>query len=138
MYITGTGNGAAPHVKVFTTPDQELNGWYAETPPQGACVAMIRPENVRLLEHGADGENLIPGMVEEVVYLGFHREVRVRLATGALVKADLQYDDDEREHEQGEPVAVCMPARHLRVLRAESAGDDAEAEDEGAEEAVEA
>jgi hypothetical protein len=38
VYITGTGNGAAPHVKVFTTPDQELNGWYAETPPQGTGV----------------------------------------------------------------------------------------------------
>ena len=48
-------------------------------------LAMIRPENVRLRPHGAEGENNIPGMVEEVVYLGFHREVRVRLATGAIV-----------------------------------------------------
>jgi spermidine/putrescine transport system ATP-binding protein len=82
----------------------------------GAAMAMIRPENVRLRPHGSDGENLIPGMVEEVVYLGFHREVRVRLATGALVKTDVQNDDETHDHQQGDPVAVHMPARHLRVL----------------------
>ena len=55
---------------------------------------MIRPENVRLEPHGTTGENRLPGMVEEVVYLGFHQEVRVRLATGTLVKADVSNDDD--------------------------------------------
>src|SRR3954449_5368325 len=44
-----------------------------------ATVAMIRPENVRLRAHGETGDNHVPGMVEEVVYLGFHQEVRVRL-----------------------------------------------------------
>jgi spermidine/putrescine transport system ATP-binding protein len=89
--------------------------------PRGSCVAMIRPENVRLQPHGTEGENLIPGMVEEVVYLGFHREVRVRLATGAIVKTDVQNDDETPDHEQGDPVAVHLPARHLRVLEAEEA-----------------
>jgi spermidine/putrescine transport system ATP-binding protein len=85
----------------------------------GAAVAMIRPENVRLEAHGIAGENRVPGMVEEVVYLGFHQEVRVRLATGALVKADVPNDDEHTEHEQGDPVSVHLPARHLRVLEAE-------------------
>jgi ABC-type Fe3+/spermidine/putrescine transport system ATPase subunit len=80
---------------------------------------MIRPENLRLRPHGSEGENLVPGMVEEVVYLGFHQEVRVRLATGALVKIDVQNDDETPEHEQGDPVAVHLPARHLRVLAAD-------------------
>ena len=35
----------------------------------------------------------LPGMIEEVVYLGFHQEVRVRLASGALIKADVPNDD---------------------------------------------
>ena len=35
-----------------------------------------------------------PGMVEEVVYLGFHQEVRVRLATGTLVACDVPNDGD--------------------------------------------
>ena len=33
-------------------------------------------------------------MVEEVVYLGFHQDVRVRLATGALVRGDVPNDGD--------------------------------------------
>jgi spermidine/putrescine transport system ATP-binding protein len=92
-----------------------------QRPPNGNCVAMIRPENVRLRAHGSAGENLVPGMVEEVVYLGFHQEVRVRLATGALVKVDVQNDDETPDHEQGDPVAVELPARHLRVLEADEA-----------------
>jgi spermidine/putrescine transport system ATP-binding protein len=86
-----------------------------------AAVAMIRPENVRLEAHGAAGENRVPGMVEEVVYLGFHQEVRVRLANGTLVKVDVPNDDEQVEHEQGDPVAVHLPPRHLRVLAADAA-----------------
>ena len=85
------------------------------------AVAMIRPENIRLEAHGTTGENRLPGMVEEVVYLGFHQEVRVRLATGTLVKADVSNDDDQVEHEQGDPVSVHIPPRHLRVLAADDA-----------------
>jgi spermidine/putrescine transport system ATP-binding protein len=85
------------------------------------AVAMIRPENIRLEAHGSTGENRLPGMVEEVVYLGFHQEVRVRLATGTLVKADVSNDDEQVEHEQGDPVAVHLPPRHLRVLAADDA-----------------
>jgi ABC-type Fe3+/spermidine/putrescine transport system ATPase subunit len=89
---------------------------------QGAdAVAMIRPENIRLEPHGTTGENRLPGMIEEVVYLGFHQEVRVRLATGTLVKADVSNDDDQVEHEQGDPVSVHLPPRHLRVLAADDA-----------------
>jgi spermidine/putrescine transport system ATP-binding protein len=82
----------------------------------GTGLAMIRPENIRLKEHGTHGENLVPGMVENIVYLGFHRELRVRLATGVCVKVDVQNDDEAPEYEQGDPVAVHMPSRHLRVL----------------------
>jgi len=85
------------------------------------AVAMIRPENVRLESHGTTGENRVPGMVEEVVYLGFHQEVRVRLANGTLVKVDVPNDDEQSEHEQGDPVSVHLPPRHLRVLAADDA-----------------
>ena len=91
------------------------------------AVAMIRPENIRLEAHGSTGENRLPGMVEEVVYLGFHQEVRVRLATGTLVKADVSNDDEQVEHEQGDPVAVHLPPRHLRVLAADEAVPSASA-----------
>jgi spermidine/putrescine transport system ATP-binding protein len=85
------------------------------------AVAMIRPENVRLEPQGNGGENRMPGMVEEVVYLGFHQEVRVRLATGTLLKADVTNEDDTVEYEQGDAVSVHLPARHLRVLAADPA-----------------
>ena len=77
---------------------------------------MIRPERVRVEPHGADGENRLPGMVEGVVYLGFHQEMRVRLATGALVKVHVPNDGEQAEYEQGDPVAVHLPAAHVRIL----------------------
>jgi spermidine/putrescine transport system ATP-binding protein len=81
-------------------------------------LAMIRPENVRLEARETPGENRLPGMVEEVVYLGFHQEVRVRLATGALVKVDVPNNGDHHAYGQGDAVAVHLPPRHLRVLSA--------------------
>jgi spermidine/putrescine transport system ATP-binding protein len=82
----------------------------------GSRLIMIRPENVQLEPRGGAGENRVPGMVEEVVYLGFHHEIRVRLATGALVRADIPNDGEHDEFNQGDAVAVHLPARHLRVL----------------------
>jgi spermidine/putrescine transport system ATP-binding protein len=80
------------------------------------ALAMIRPERVRLEPHGSPGENRVPGMVEEVVYMGFHQDVRVRLATGALVRCDIPNDGSAAERSQGDPVAVHLPADCLRVL----------------------
>jgi spermidine/putrescine transport system ATP-binding protein len=80
------------------------------------ALAMIRPERVRLEPHGSPGENRVPGMVEEVVYMGFHQDVRVRLATGALVRCDIPNDGSAQERTQGDPVAVHLPADCLRVL----------------------
>jgi hypothetical protein len=45
----------------------------------------------------------------------------VRLATGTLVKADVSNEDDAVEREQGDPVSVHMPPKHLRVLAADDA-----------------
>jgi spermidine/putrescine transport system ATP-binding protein len=77
---------------------------------------MIRPERVRLEPHGTTGENRVPGMVENVVYLGFHQDVRVRLASGALIRCDVPNDGSAIERESGDPVAVHLPAQCLRVL----------------------
>jgi spermidine/putrescine transport system ATP-binding protein len=84
----------------------------------GEALAMIRPERVRLEPHGASGENRVPGMVETVVYMGFHQDVRVRLASGALIRCDVPNDGTAPEHESGEPVCVHLPANCLRVLDA--------------------
>ena len=58
----------------------------------GEALAMIRPERVKLEPHGSSGENRMPGMVETVVYMGFHQDVRVRLASGALIRCDVPND----------------------------------------------
>jgi hypothetical protein len=60
-------------------------------------------------------------MVEEVVYLGFHRELRVRLATGALIKANEPNDGAATEWAQGDAVSVHLPPECLRVLAADEA-----------------
>jgi spermidine/putrescine transport system ATP-binding protein len=83
------------------------------------ALAMIRPERVRLEPHGTPGDNRVPGMVEEVVYMGFHQDVRVRLATGALVRADVSNDGSALERAQGDAVSVHLPADGLRVLEAD-------------------
>jgi spermidine/putrescine transport system ATP-binding protein len=82
----------------------------------GDALAMIRPERVRLEPQGSGGENRVPGMVEAVVYLGFHQDVRVRLASGALVRCDVPNDGSALEYSSGDPVCVHLPAACLRVL----------------------
>ena len=113
----GAGDGGVVEVGSFALRT-------AQGIPPGAdseAVAMIRPENVRLREHGATGENVIPAMVDEVVYLGFHQEVRVRIPTGALLRVDVPNDDEQVEYRQGDAVAVHLPPRHVRLLAHEDA-----------------
>ena len=88
----------------------------------GDALAMIRPEYVRLEPHGSEGENRVPGMVEEVVYLGFHQDVRVRLATGALVARRRAERRRRPGVRAGRPGRTCTcGARNLRVLAGEEA-----------------
>jgi spermidine/putrescine transport system ATP-binding protein len=83
---------------------------------RGDALAMIRPERVRLEPREAGGENRVPGMVEAVVYMGFHQDVRVRLANGALIHCDVPNDGTALEPASGDPVCVHLPASCLRVL----------------------
>jgi spermidine/putrescine transport system ATP-binding protein len=88
----------------------EANGF------RGQALAMIRPERVRLEPRDAAGENRVPGMVEAVVYMGFHQDVRVRLANGSLIHCDVPNDGTALEPASGDPVCVHLPASCLRVL----------------------
>ena len=94
----------------------------AQADVAGAAVAMIRPEHVRLEPHGSGGENRVPGMVEAVVYLGFHQDVRVRLATGALVRCRRPQRRRRTRVQPGRRGRGAPAVRvHLRVLAAEPA-----------------
>jgi len=108
--IPGRVDGGVLALGDFKLRAEGLNGASDE------AIAMIRPERVKIEPQGTTGENRVPGMVEEVVYLGFHQELRVRLASGALVRADLPNDGTALEYSQGDAVAVHLPPDCLRVL----------------------
>ena len=95
----------------------------------GTAHAVIRPERVRIEEHGSAGENRVPAMVERVVFLGSATEVLLRLAPGIQVQALMQNDGSRPDLAQGTPVNVYLPPDALRVL-AGSAGEVPLAEDE--------
>jgi spermidine/putrescine transport system ATP-binding protein len=84
--------------------------------PAGTAHAVIRPERVRIEEHGSAGENRVPAMVERVVFLGASMQVMLRLATGCALQALLQNDGERPDLAQGTPVHVYLPADSLRVL----------------------
>ncbi len=79
---------------------------------------VIRPERVGLVEHGTTGDNLVPGMIERVVYQGPTTRIMVHLACGQDVQALLPSLDAGAELRQGTPVCVELPSSALRVLPA--------------------
>ena len=96
--------------------------------PGASAQAVIRPERVRVEEHGSPGANRAPALVERVVYLGAATQVHLRLATGESLQAVVP-NEDAAGWSQGTPVHVYLPADALRVLAgdAEPAPADAEA-----------
>ena len=82
----------------------------------GTAHAVIRPERVRIEEHGSAGENRVPTMVERVVFLGAATEVLLRLAPGIALQALMQNDGSRPDLTQGTPVHVYLPPDALRVL----------------------
>src|SRR6266704_5052104 len=85
--------------------------------------AVIRPERVRIEEHGSPGENRVPAMVERVMFLGAATQVMLRLAPGIPLQALVQNDGSRPDLAQGTPVHCYLPPDALRVL----AGSPAEA-----------
>ena len=109
--------------------DFALTSHRCERAAPGPAHAGIRPERVRIEQHGSAGENRVPAMVERVVFLGSATEVLLRLAPGIQVQALMQNDGSRPDLAQGTPVNVYLPPDALRVL-AGSAGEVPIAEDE--------
>jgi len=82
----------------------------------GHVKVTIRPERVRVDDHGTAGENRIPGMIERTVYLGSATQLIVNLAHGETLQALVQNQGDALPFQQGSPVSVGLPAEALRVL----------------------
>jgi spermidine/putrescine transport system ATP-binding protein len=95
---------------------------------QGAAAqAVIRPERVRVEEHGSAGANRVPALVDRVVYLGAATQVHLRLATGESLQAVVP-NENAAGWSQGTPVHVHFPADALRVLAGDAAPAPADAE----------
>jgi spermidine/putrescine transport system ATP-binding protein len=82
----------------------------------GPTKITIRPERVDLQAHGATGPNMIPGMVERVVYVGSVLQVMVNLAPGSRIQAWTQNEGEALPYESGTAVTVHFPPEALRVL----------------------
>jgi spermidine/putrescine transport system ATP-binding protein len=96
--------------------DWALTSQRCEATAAGRAHAVIRPERVRIEEHGSAGENRVPAMVERVVFLGASTQVMLRLAPGVSVQALMQNDGERPELAQGTPVHCYLPPDALRVL----------------------
>jgi spermidine/putrescine transport system ATP-binding protein len=95
--------------------------------PGASAQAVIRPERVRVEEHGSAGVNRVPALVERVVYLGAATQAHLRLATGESLQAVVP-NEEAAGWSQGTPVHVYLPADALRVLAGDAKPAPADAE----------
>ena len=110
---TATGNGT------FRVGDFTLEGGQGATHARGVVHAVIRPERVSIGEHGANGGNTLPGLIDRVVFVGSVLDVRVRLASGELIRSLVANDGAGRVPTvQGTPVTVHLPPEAVRILHA--------------------
>jgi spermidine/putrescine transport system ATP-binding protein len=88
------------------------------TDAHGHVQAMIRPERIEVGPHGEGDENVLPGLVEQAVFLGGAYEVRIRVLGGQLLRAMVANDGKAPtvDLEPGTPVTLRLPADCLRVL----------------------
>jgi spermidine/putrescine transport system ATP-binding protein len=94
----------------------EISAMQGDVDAHGPVKVVIRPERVRLEDHGASGENRVPGMVERVVYVGSIMQIIVRLAPGETLQAWVQNTGLSLPYDQGMPVSVHLPSEAVRVL----------------------
>jgi spermidine/putrescine transport system ATP-binding protein len=73
--------------------------------------AVIRPEEVPL------GMARLPGIVDEVTYIGPTTQVRIRLPHGPAVQALMVNEDGARTLKSGEPVTLGVTPEAVRVLQ---------------------
>lgn len=79
----------------------------------GEVRLVIRPDHMRIAGRAGSGENALTGTVVKVSYLGTHRQVTVRLKSGAevAVTQGLSADHGPAESvEVGSTVVVTWPA----------------------------
>jgi spermidine/putrescine transport system ATP-binding protein len=114
--MNARAHGASNGTCRVTMGDFEFAAAKGAIETSGDVKVTIRPERVRIDEHGATGPNRMPGMVERTVYLGSATQLIVNLAHGESLQALIQNQGDVLPFQQGSPVSVGLPADALRVL----------------------
>ena len=83
----------------------------------GPCKCVVRPERVKLEPYDSGGENRVPGIVEQLVYLGSATRVIVHLATGQTLQSLIQSDGTISPTSREQPYRCICPPDAVRVLR---------------------
>jgi len=96
--------------------DSELVAGQGDSNAKGDVKITIRPERVQLEQQGTTGENMVPGMVERVVYVGSTMQVIVHLAPGPTIQAWIPNQGGGSPFQQGTAITACLPSNALRVL----------------------
>jgi spermidine/putrescine transport system ATP-binding protein len=110
MSAVGDGGG---RVRLGDFPFTAARGDFGA---RGPIRIVIRPERVHLEDHGASGDNRIPGMVERVLYVGSVIQVLVHLAHGETLQVSMQNRGGDPPWQQGTAVSVHLPPDAIRVL----------------------
>src|SRR5436853_7853226 len=72
-----TATGGPDGVCSVRLGDFVLRARRGDTGASGERRVVIRPERVRIRPYGGTGDNLVPGMIERVVYLGSSEQLVV-------------------------------------------------------------
>ena len=86
----------------------------------GPVVLSVRPEDVELATHGADGENVIVGRIESPIYMGSHTQLVVTLGDDTwqvLGPASLSAN-------QGEAISLRLPPEHVWIVENDAVVSD--------------
>ena len=81
---------------------------------------MIRPERLKVFTDAAAvpaSLPRLPGIVDEVIYVGPISQVKIRLPHGPAVQALVMNDAGASELTSGTPVTLGMDAESVRLLR---------------------
>jgi spermidine/putrescine transport system ATP-binding protein len=82
----------------------------------GGVRVCIRPERVELVAGSAVVGDVLPGIVDRVVYVGPTLQLFVHLAGAGQVQVTVPNRGDDMPYRQGEAVGVRLPSAALRVL----------------------
>ncbi|MCY0864219.1 MAG: ABC transporter ATP-binding protein [Sulfobacillus sp.] len=87
---------------------------------EGSTVDLwLRPEHVRLEAVGMSRDNALLGRIDDVVFLGARRSIRIRVGLQSLIVDQVRLPE-EPAWSPGDPVSVVIP-RHAPVLEDETA-----------------